>query len=154
MTTLLYSKTCRRPSVDGASIVAPGQKKPQSTFGHAAGADEQADVDVAELAAEPEVALLLADDLADQRRGPALEVVAVVDEVVAVGDEARDGVVRGHELGDERALLVVAHLGAEAVGIDGQVLGLALGEDLHSGNRLSRARQRRGVGPRGKARAS
>ena len=74
---------------------------------------------------------LLADDLADEDRGAALEVVAVVDEVVAVADEARDGVLRSRQLWLERARLVVAHVLAKAVRVDGQERRGSLSEELH-----------------------
>ena len=90
MTMLLYSYTAHPAIADG---VVDRRARPEEAAVHlryAPGADEQPDVHVRELAAQPEVLLLLPDHLADQRRGAALEVVAVVDEVVAVGHESRD----------------------------------------------------------------
>ena len=127
MTMLLYSYTSTPAVADGVVDRRARPEEAAVDLRDAAGADEQADVDVGELAAEPEVALLLPDHLADQRRGPALEVVAVVDEVVAVGDVARDGVARRHQPRRQRALLVVADVRAKAVGIDGQIRRLTPG---------------------------
>src|SRR5206468_1257750 len=116
---------------DGVIDGGAGPEEAAVDLRDAAGADEQADIDIGELAAEPEVALALAEYLSDQRRGSALEVVAVVHKVVTVSDEARDGVVLLHELREEGALLVVADVGAECIAIDGEVFGCAFGEDLH-----------------------
>ena len=89
-----------RPEADEADIDAIG----------ASGLDQQRACDVGELAAEPEFFFALADDLADQRRRPALKIVAVVGEVVAVVDEALDRFLVGHQLGDHLMRLMVPHV--------------------------------------------
>ena len=131
ITTFEYSYALTLPSRIACSTTGPKRKKPTSSFETQPRADEQRGGDPGELRAEPEVLLLLADDLADEGGGAALEVVALVDEVVAVGDELRDRVLLGHDLGDHRAVLVVAHVLAVAVGVDLEVVALPLGEDLY-----------------------
>ena len=84
----------------------------------ASGLDQHRAGDVGELAAQPEILFALTDNLAHQRGRAALEVVAVVGEVVAVMDELLDRFRLGHQLGDHLVRLVIAHVGPIAVGID------------------------------------
>jgi hypothetical protein len=82
----------------------------------------------------PEVLFALTDDFADQGAGAALEVCALVDEVVAVLDELLDGLLLGHELGDHGPRLVVAHPLTVAIGVGLQVFPLAFGKDVETGH--------------------
>ena len=88
ITTFEYSYAFTLALADRLLDDRPEEEEPDVELRDAARADEQRRRHPRELRAEPEVLLLLPDHLADQRRRPALEVVALVHEVVAVGDEA------------------------------------------------------------------
>ena len=106
----------------------------------AAAGGEQRRIVGAELRGEPEVALALANHLAHQRTGAAAPDVGVVADVEAVFDEAGNGVLLGHTLVDEAAVLVVADEAAHAVGVGRPVFADALVED---GNALGALRLHR-----------
>jgi hypothetical protein len=103
-------------------------------LGDATTADEEGGGDPGELGAQPQVRLLLADHLSDEGGGAALEVVALIEEVVAVLDELLHGVLFGHELGNEGAVLVVADPLTEAVGVYLEVFAPPFGKDIDSGH--------------------
>ena len=127
------SSVIRQP-VDGLAE----QEEPAVDLRGATGLAQERDVYPGELAAEPEVLLSLPDDLAHQRRGPALQVVAVVDQVIAVLHEARDGFLFGHDLWGHRPVLVVAVVRAQAVRVDGMIRSHALVEDVEVFHNASR----------------
>ena len=117
-------------------VTVDGLPKEEEATVHLAGAapcDEEVHRHPRELAGHPEVLLLLTDDLADEGAGAALEVVAVVDQVVPVLDEPGDGLLRGHELADQRPRLVVADPFPVAVGVGQAELAGALVEDFDVG---------------------
>ncbi len=140
MTTLLYSNISSGACGQGALDRPRRQEETAIDPGDATGADQQGDVRIGELARQPQVTFALAHDLAQQRAGTAHEVVAFVDQVVAIHDEAADCLALGHQARRERAVLVVPDPLAEAVRVDGLVLALALFEDPKGGGGPQRGR--------------